>query len=99
MLDSLDTLGDAQPSTSDTPDADATAEDLRPVFERLRAQLAEFDTEALDRVRELGARLGGSGHEAAVSRLQQLVENFDFEEAQTTAEQLASELGIDPVPP
>ena len=56
--------------------------------------LADFDAEALEVVNELGARLGGTRHEAAVSHLQQLVGDFDFEDAQTAMDRLAAELGV-----
>jgi HPt (histidine-containing phosphotransfer) domain-containing protein len=92
VLQALDGLGEGRASWAAA--SDTTPAELQPMFERLRVRLAEFDAEALEVVNELGARLGGTRHEAAVSHLQQLVGDFDFEDAQTAMDQLAAELGV-----
>ena len=94
LLGELEKIGEAKRAAAAHP-GEVKPEELRPLLERLRSHLVASDSDALELAGELEERLRGTEHESDASRLEKLVDNFDFEEAQAALGFLAARLAVE----
>jgi len=78
---------------SETPLLDVAQ--LGPLLEQLAAQLKAFDSEAVDTLRRIDRHVRGTANGPRFARLERCINDYDYENALTEAQQLIATLGPD----